>query len=268
MAGSKADKPSKALLVDSIQIGRRKRPVDEAAVANLMKSMKQFGLMNPITIRVLGASAILVAGQQRLEAARRLGWATIDAICVDCDDIDAEMIEIVENLDRAELAAQDRAAQLAELVRLYERRAAEFPDNASEKSRGRPQGGAAAASRALGLGEKEVQRAVKIDRMSPEVKKAAAEFGLADNQSALEKIASAPPEMQIEAVKEEAGRRAAKTTSNTSRKARQAWAQAVANELIIRYGADVVRAVAQACHDNLFVMSAILAITDNERSAA
>ena len=98
---------------------------------------------------------------------------------------------------------------------------------------------------------------MKIDSIEPEAKKAAEESGLANNQTALleiagtpefdqvakvEEVASRRAEKKAKAVKEEAGGRAANPWRHRSRKDRQAWAQVVANELITRYGADVVRA--------------------------
>ncbi len=56
-----------------------------------------------------------------------------------------------------------------------------------------------AAVRELGIERNEAQRAVKIDRITPEAKEAAREAGIADNQSALLRVAAAPPERQVSA---------------------------------------------------------------------
>ena len=52
MAWGKANKPAKGWPVESITIGPRKRPIDDAAVVQLMKSMEQFGQLHPITLRI------------------------------------------------------------------------------------------------------------------------------------------------------------------------------------------------------------------------
>ena len=182
-----ANKPAKGWPVETITIGPRKRPIDDAAVVQLMKSMEHFGQLHPITLRIGDAKIdgdgylrpmsaevdghvikdvpILVAGQQRLEAARRLGWFMIDAISVgQCDELEAEMIEISENPDRAELTVAERAAQIVQWMKLCELRkqqdkpgqldqVSSVPEMKPSTQGGRgKEGGVAAASRELGPG--------------------------------------------------------------------------------------------------------------------
>src|SRR3954453_11138630 len=80
--------------VSDIEVGKRARPFDEAGLDRLMESIRTIGLKTPITVRevlpttdtaVPNRRLILVAGYHRLEAAKRLGWSSIDAI-VDTDD--------------------------------------------------------------------------------------------------------------------------------------------------------------------------------------
>lgn len=59
--------------VDSIQTGYRHR-VDMGDLDQLCDSMRQLGLLQPITI---GPDGTLICGARRHEAARRLGWRTI-----------------------------------------------------------------------------------------------------------------------------------------------------------------------------------------------
>lgn len=96
--------------VDSIQIGERHRALNEDAVGRLQASIKELGLQQPITIRVAGGDGapVLVAGQHRLEAVRRLGWKQIDCIEVSDDALRAELWEIAENLHRCDLTKEQR----------------------------------------------------------------------------------------------------------------------------------------------------------------
>jgi ParB family chromosome partitioning protein len=107
------------------------------------------------------------------------------------------LIEISENLHRKELDAVDRSAHIAEWVRLVDERAKQqnlisrqVAAKTKSRGRGRPKGGVKAASRELGLDERQVRRAEKIDSIAPEAKDAAKDAGLADNQSALLKVAA------------------------------------------------------------------------------
>ena len=60
--------------IDSIHIKDRVRK-DLGDLGDLMASMQERGLINPVTITAKG---VLVAGERRLEAARRLGWLEIE----------------------------------------------------------------------------------------------------------------------------------------------------------------------------------------------
>ena len=70
------------VLIKDIKIKKRVRK-DLGDLEMLKDSLKRFGLMNPITIN---SQNELVAGHRRLEAAKSLGWSTIDAIMVETKD--------------------------------------------------------------------------------------------------------------------------------------------------------------------------------------
>ena len=129
---------------------------------------------------------ILVAGQHRLEAARRPGWATIEALVLEGDERDARLWEIAENLHRAELTVQERAEHIAEWVNLVEEKAGQVGQVSGGHGKER---GASLASQELNLPRKAVARALQIAGLSNDAKAAAVETGLDDNQSALLKAA-------------------------------------------------------------------------------
>jgi hypothetical protein len=113
-------------------------------------------------------------------------------------DVDGRLMEIAENLHRAELSVAERADQIAEWVRLT---TDQEPAQVGPVSGGRGNtGGIRAASRELGITRQEGQRAIRIASIAPEAREAARAAGLDDNQSALLKVASAPTEKQVEAV--------------------------------------------------------------------
>lgn len=213
------------LCPDDIEVGQRLRAgLDEAAVRRLADSMAQIGLHTPISVRVVrggddaSARVILVAGRTRLAAAKLLGWTHVDVVYTDGDETDARLWEIAENLHRADLTALERAEHVAEWVRITEAKQAKdaaeglllgadklaqvAPVSKPAGGRGK-EGGIRAASRDLGISRDQAARALKIDSIAPEAKAAAAEAGLADNQSALLKVAAEPtPEAQAEKVAE------------------------------------------------------------------
>lgn len=198
------------VLVANVIVGTRRRHVSDEAVVALAGSMREIGLQNPILVRyveeavlpdgeVLANAPVLIAGETRLRAAKSLGWEKIDAIEAKVDDIEAAMIEIAENLHRADLTALERAEQVAAWVRLAEERdhKPRQVDEVSVGGRGN-KGGRANAAREIGVSEPQARRAEKIDSLAPEAKEAAIAAGLDKNQSALLDAAKAEtPDAQV-----------------------------------------------------------------------
>lgn len=223
-------KEVKSIPVETIKVWTRLREINEGALAALIVSMSSQGLLNPITVaRFDEETAELVAGAHRLEAAKRLGWETIEAIYIDGDDIERELHEIAENLHRAELTVLERDKQIARWVELMAVRE-EVSDNLSEtsapearkkKSKGGRPGMASATAREIGANERDVRRAVKVASITPEAQQAARDAGIDDNRSALLKVAKeATPEDQVDKVKEIAESKAhAKSRSKQSAQA-------------------------------------------------
>jgi len=183
--------------VESITIPANRRAVDGETVKALATSIAQIGLRTPITIRSNSDDmAVLVAGAHRLAAVKSLGLVSIDCFVLDCDEDEAELWEISENLHRAELTTMQRADQIARWVEL----SAKVISRQVAAKPGRPESGTRRAARELNVPEREARRAVKIASLTPEAKRAAISRGLDDNQSALLAAAVVAPERQVEAI--------------------------------------------------------------------
>jgi ParB family chromosome partitioning protein len=89
---------------------------DTALLKELAKSMKQEGLIQPITVRKVGNAYELVVGERRLRAAQILGWEAIDARVIDISDEDAAVKGLIENLQRADLTPIEEARGYKQLV--------------------------------------------------------------------------------------------------------------------------------------------------------
>ena len=94
-----------------------RRPVDHEAVAQLVESIKELGLINPITV---DTSNTLIAGNHRLEAHKLLGLDEIEVNVVDFIGLSAELAEIDENLMRSALNHIDRGNALKRRKEIYE----------------------------------------------------------------------------------------------------------------------------------------------------
>jgi hypothetical protein len=87
----------------------------------LVESITARSVPQSISVRRRGAGYELVAGLHRLEAARKCGHQTIRAeVYDDLGDDEAKLLQIDENLCRAELSPAERAAHLVERKRLCE----------------------------------------------------------------------------------------------------------------------------------------------------
>jgi len=76
-------------------------------LSELMKSMRQHGLINPILVDEKNR---LIAGGRRLEAARRMGWSTIEVTIIPRPSEAAALeMEIDENIHRKNLTPDELA---------------------------------------------------------------------------------------------------------------------------------------------------------------
>lgn len=103
--------------ITEIKVGDNRREIDEPNVLNLMKSIREVGLINAITIT---QGNKLIAGAHRLEACKRLGWAEIECNVAELDGLKAELAEIDENLIRHNLNHIDEGEQLLRKKEIYE----------------------------------------------------------------------------------------------------------------------------------------------------
>lgn len=113
--------------ITEIKVGDNRREIDEPNVLNLMKSIREVGLINSITVT---QGNKLIAGAHRLEACKRLGWTEIECNVAELDGLKAELAEIDENLIRHNLNHIDEGEQLLRKKEIYEMLYPETKQNA------------------------------------------------------------------------------------------------------------------------------------------
>lgn len=94
---------------------------EDAGLDGLADSIRQRGLLSPITVRVRPDGEYdLIAGQRRFLACGRIGWTTMPAIVRDgMDDTDATIISLVENVHRADMSPIDKARAYQQIHENY-----------------------------------------------------------------------------------------------------------------------------------------------------
>ena len=103
--------------IDRVRVDNRLRGLNEDQVARLVESIREIGLLNPITVWAMPGTEGnmvepgygIVAGAHRLEACKRLGYTEITAIVVDLPDLKRQLAEVDENLAGPTLTKAERA---------------------------------------------------------------------------------------------------------------------------------------------------------------
>jgi len=91
---------------------------DEEALAELVHSITEIGLLQPVVVRPLGPGRYeLVMGERRLRACKAAGLATIPAIVRDTADDDLLRDALLENLHRSQLNPLEEAAAYDQLLK-------------------------------------------------------------------------------------------------------------------------------------------------------
>ncbi|WP_439648083.1 ParB/RepB/Spo0J family partition protein [Corynebacterium lemuris] len=108
---------------------------DEEALAELVHSIREFGLMQPIVVRQAETGYELIMGERRWRAAGRAGLKTIPAIVRDTDDGAMLRDALLENIHRVQLNPLEEAAAYQQLLEEFDVTQAEL---AGRLGRSRP----------------------------------------------------------------------------------------------------------------------------------
>lgn len=101
--------------IDQIIIRNRVRK-NLGDLSSLMESLRKHGMLNPV---VINSRNELIAGHRRTEAARRLGWRSVEVRIVDSEDgADLVEMEIEENTQRKSLTTDELAEAYLRLDRM------------------------------------------------------------------------------------------------------------------------------------------------------
>lgn len=86
------------------------------ALEELAESIRCHGILQPLTVRRVGAGYELIAGERRLRAAQMAGLAEVPCIIMNMDGQESAVAALVENLQRQDLDFIDEARGIAALM--------------------------------------------------------------------------------------------------------------------------------------------------------
>ena len=89
---------------------------DDEALAELAESIKQLGVIQPITVKKSGDEYIIISGERRWRAAQKVGVEFLPAYIRDVDDENLHAMALVENIQRQDLNAIEIALGMQRLI--------------------------------------------------------------------------------------------------------------------------------------------------------
>ena len=93
---------------------------DDAALAELADSIRQHGIIQPLTVRKLSSGYYqIIAGERRWRAARLAGLTEVPAVVMEADDKKTMELALIENLQRQDLNAVEEALGYQSLMDEY-----------------------------------------------------------------------------------------------------------------------------------------------------
>ncbi len=153
--------PAKAILPNPSQ-PRQLFPAED--LQELAQSIRTHGVLQPLSVRRLGISYELIAGERRLRAAVMAGLTEIPCIVMSMDRQESAMVALVENLQRRDLDFVEEARGISSLLELY---------GLSQEQ----------AARLLGKSQSAVANKLRILRHSPQVLQLLREKGLTERHA-------------------------------------------------------------------------------------
>ena len=124
--------PSVATRPDAVESGERVHQINLAnivpsalqprkdfgreALQELIDSIRQHGIIQPLIVRQVGARFELIAGERRWRAAQEIGLTEVPVIIRSASDLEVLELSLIENLQRADLNPIEEAQGYARLA--------------------------------------------------------------------------------------------------------------------------------------------------------
>ena len=167
----------------------------EEALTELAESIRQHGILQPLSVRRVGTNYELIAGERRWRAAQQAGLTEIPCIVMTMDEKESGMAAMIENLQRQDLDFVEEANGIANLMEKW---------SMSQEQ----------AARLLGKSQSAVANKLRLLKHSQPVLNALRTHGLTERHArALLKLPTEPEKMAAIAVIARMGLSVARTES-------------------------------------------------------
>jgi ParB family chromosome partitioning protein len=138
-----------------------RKAFDEGAMQELIASVEQRGILQPITVQADGQGRyFIVTGERRWRAAQAVGLETVPAIVVDMTEPELRLDRVIENRQRADLSDMEFADALEEIREDLGARAPNLTSNEMDEHVGER----------LGISGRTVRSFIALNNLPVEVK--------------------------------------------------------------------------------------------------
>lgn len=97
-----------------------RRVFNEDELSALARSIRENGILQPITVRRMSATEYeLIAGERRLRASALAGLRKIPCIVIKCSDKESAVFALLENLQRSDLGFFEEARGISKLIQRF-----------------------------------------------------------------------------------------------------------------------------------------------------
>ena len=96
-----------------------RKAFDPAELETLAESINEYGMIQPITVRMIDGMYQIITGERRWRAARMAGLSEVPVIVITADDKKAAELALVENIQRSDLNPIEEAMGFSALIEEY-----------------------------------------------------------------------------------------------------------------------------------------------------
>ena len=185
--------------ISQIKVGHRFRSTSKQKIEELKESIRDIGLLHPISVSKKGNSFLLLAGNHRVESFKSLNRTTIPAVIHECNELIEQLIQCEENLVSNSLTV----LQVGDHIKLRERllrqlgKLAKSGDNRFQRS------GLTNEDLAKGMrmDKKSYQRRKQVSNIHPKAKEILNETEYSNNLMDMVSLSSQGEDIQLEVAK-------------------------------------------------------------------